>query len=526
MGIFDIFKAKQKDLSFKDSYNEQMGLSDKGITKTDGWHNLLTGLQQGNFDKATYAVPVWNRLHYEEAAAIYDSDKIARRIVDYIVDAALFHNFSFSFNEKDEQENLDINQKIIRELNEKYDVHSLISRSAKFGRVYGGAYILIGVEDGLKPTDPLDKNRIRSVKFLRPFDPYEIFPTVLSLNPASKNYLQPEYYTIATYGGSYITQIHHSRIIRFDGDMLSRRNFVYNGYVHDSIFNALKPILSNYHQSIAAVGALLQEFSIGIYKIQGLKGLMSVKKEDQILRRLSIIDRTKSINRSIALDAEESYERQSAQAGGIAEMVTTLKQELATQVDMPHTILFNEGPNSGTHGLGGSKGESELSDWQAKVSEYQKYVLKGKIKDLYDVLFSAKDNPITKGKIPIYDIQFQASRAMNMKEESEAMKTIAEVDQTYLDMGVISRKEIRARFQPYGLFDRYESKVQIEGDEPPEQENPMAQMQGGEEKGEGGAENKETMEQEEVKENEDLENNPQNLEPSSKDKLKKQEDEK
>ena len=466
-----------------DSGNRSSVLSNSAMNhRSDGWYNILTGLGKLGADKATYTDIFWSQLHFQEAEAIYAADPLARRIVDYIIDAALFHNFTFSVTEKDEDENIKFNESIIRTFNEKFDIHDLISRTAKESRIYGGAYILLGVEDGKLPLDPLDLNTIRSVKYLQRFNPNEIYPISPGLNPSRSNYLSPEFYSVNTYGGHANLNIHHSRVIRFDGHHLTRRHFISNGYIHDSILNSIRNLLANYHQSIAAIAYAVQDYSIGEFKMEGLRELIQAGKEDKVISRLTIMNKAQSIVRARILDTSEEFTKTTGQYSGLSDLVSTLRRELATQCDMPHTILFNEGPNAGTHGISSGKGDSELSDWQAKVSEYQKYRLKPKIRRLYDVLFSAQDNKLTKGKIPEYDIEFQAARSMSQKEEAEAYQDFAAADQMYLDMGVITPLEIRrSRFAPYGTFGRFQSKIQIENPEedvsqqnqPPEQEPPQ-----------------------------------------------------
>ena len=108
-------------------------------------------------------------------------------------------------------------------------------------------------------------------------------------------------------------------------------------------------------------------------------------------------------------------------------------------------------------------GNSEQSDWQALVGEYQKHHLRKPLRKLYNILFSAQDNPITKGKLPEYDVHFTAARSLNMAEEAEAYNSFATADSTYLSLKVLSAQEIRhSRFGTSGTFSRFQNKIELD----------------------------------------------------------------
>ena len=456
--------------------NVKMAHSPDELKRLDMWQNHLTGLGILGQDKGLATVPIWTKLPYEDAASIYASDPLARKIIDHIVESALIHDYRFTITDKDEKYNMKFNQDRRDILDKKFKVGKMIKDAATWARIFGTSYILVGADDGNNPDAPLDLDNLKSIEWLRAFDAQELFPMVGAFNPADPNFLYPEYYTLATYGstskGNF--QIHHSRVIRFEGRILQRRLFLQNGYTNDSVLNPVKELLSNYNMVIQALGIMVQEWSIGIFKIQGIESAIASGKEDLINRRISMIDKCKSVIRSVIIGKNEEYSKMSGQYQGVDNIAQFLRKELATHVDIPHTILFNEGPSSGSFGLSSGKGESEMSDWQAIVGQYQKHHLKEPISRLYRILFSAQDNKLTKGEVPKFDIKFTAARQLSMEEEAEVYSNFAVADRDYINMGVITPMEVReTRFSDTGTFKDLQTKVEL--DPKAVLENPMAQ---------------------------------------------------
>ena len=445
--------------------NVEMAHSPEAIQRLDMWQNHLTGLGIYGQDKSLASIPIWTKLAYEDATSIYASDALAKKIVNHVVESALIHDYRFTITDKDEKYNMKFNQDRRDVLDKQFKIADIIKEAAIWARIFGTSYIIIGADDGNNSDTPLDLKNLKTIEWVRAFDAQELYPAQGTFSPGSSNFLLPEYYTLATYGqtSSNNFHIHHSRVIRFEGKKLPRRVFVRNGYTNDSVLNPVKNLLSNYNHAIQALGIMIQEWSIGIYKLQGVDTAIASGKAELINRRVSFIDKCKSILRSVIIGKHEEYDKQSSQYNGVDNVAMFLRKELATHVDIPHTILFNEGPSSGNFGLSSGKGESEMSDWQAIVGQYQKHHLKEPISRLYKILFSAKDNKLTKGKVPKFDIKFTASRQLSMEEEADIYNQFAGADREYLNMGVVTNKEIReTRFSDTGTFKDLQTKIELD----------------------------------------------------------------
>ena len=460
---FPIQSSKPRALHILDK-NVTVAHSPSEIRRIDGWGNALTGLGIYGQDKSLAALAVWTKLAYEEAAAIYASDPLAQKIVHLVVESALFHDYRFALADKDEKQNIEFNQKRRDTIDKDFKLNEAIKHAAIWSRVFGSAYILIGADDGQDASSPLDLKNIKKIDWIKAFDAQELFPSTGAFNPDTTNFLFPEYYTLATYGGDLAGNysIHHSRVIRFSGKKLLRRQFIQNGYTDDSVLNPIKQFLSNYNQAIQALSVMIQEWSVGVIKVPGLAAQIASGNHQLLHTRMSLIDKCKSVIRSIIIGKDEEYSRMSSQYQGVDNIAQFLRKELATHVDIPHTILFNEGPSSGSFGISSGKGESEQSDWQAIVAQYQKHNLEEQINRLYKIVFSSKENELTKGEVPEFDLKFTSARPLTLDEEAEVYSLFSQADREYLGMGVITNKEIReSRFSDTGTFKDLQTRIEL-----------------------------------------------------------------
>ena len=437
--------------------------------RNDGWQNMLTGIGSYKQDATTRSISMWERMESEEAESIYASDKMCRRIINIPTVTALTHGYRLSYKEMKEEDMENFNNDRNDLLDRYYDLPHLIKTALIWARIYGVSYLLPGYNDGGQElSQPLDMSRVKKVDYFKLFGPRELFPLIPNFNALSPNYLYPQFYTLATWGGVPIdTAIHYSRVIRCEGQHLPRNLFVHNGYKHDSFIGPLREPLSDYSTAIKALSTMLKEYSVGVYKTKGLHDLLLSGNELKFLKKLKAMDQAKSLINSLVIDADqEDYERKSGNFSGVSEIVDDIRKDLATKSDIPHTILFNEGPGhaGASHQ---SSGKSEVSDWQEKVFNYQKDEIKPVLIKVYSAIFNSKENPLKshlkEKEVSNFEILFTPGRTMSLEEEAEAYMNFSAADDNYLNQGTITPQEVRvSRFGRFGTFSRFGSKIQIE----------------------------------------------------------------
>lgn len=433
----------------------------KPVLREDGWKNVLTGLGDMMRDKREGADVSLRLISYKKLMELYRSSDLAARIVD--LPAQEMTREGFDVRVEGDEESAEMFGAAMDDL----DVDCKLLESLKMSRLYGGAAILVGANDGSADlSQPLNEKAIVSIDFLTVFDPWECRPISYYDNPATKEFGTPEFYQITPnsvgIGIDVLQRVHASRIIRFSEPIASRlqlrntANGISQGW-GDSVLIRCAPLLRDYDQSWAGIGALMQDFAQSIYKIQGLAQALLADKDSVIKKRMMTIDMSRSLIKAVLLDKDgEDFERKSTAMSGIPETMDRFAIRLAAAAQIPVTVLFGQSPA----GLNAT-GASDIRFFYDSVRAQQKRVLLPALTRLVKLLMAAKKGP-TKGTEPEeWGIQFRTLWQMTDPEKAEVRLKMAQVDRAYLDMGVVSTADIgESRFGG----DEYSIETQVDLD--------------------------------------------------------------
>lgn len=419
------------------------------LLRLDGWKNILTGLGARGSDKRLGSISSYERMAEGQAEEIYASDEMAQKIINTLPMDMLREGFRLVSPDLDDKvlgDAMDYYERLIMSEDGNKITEALI-----WGRLYGGAALVIGAVGDDDPHEPLDINRVQAVTHLTLLNRWELIPQEINGDPTSKNFGYPEHYLIqprvsdttgnieAQKFANGSIRVHHTRLIRFDGSRLPRRTFITNHYWHDSLLNKLQDDIRDYQAAFSSVSALVLDFAQAIYKIKNLADIIASPDGMKTIQdRIAIIDQSRSILRATIVDADgEDFERKTTSMAGLDRTLGRLTQKFTAATEYPHTILLGESPS----GLGAS-GKSEKNDYFELVRREQTTNLKPKLMRLFRLIFSAGDGP-TRGKIPDrFDIEFEPLKHLNLEEMISARKQQAESDKIYLELGVVDADEI------------------------------------------------------------------------------------
>ena len=413
----------------------ELGHATEAGLRNDGLANALTGMGSGR-DKSqyTYTKPI-TFLMQEELEGLY-GEWLPRRIIDIYAEQATRKGFKVLFGgEGAKAEEVVGVEQVIEDL---YILESLMLAS-KNSRLYGGAVILLYINDGRSADQPVNKNNIIEVEGLEVLDRYQIAPVISEEN--IYDYSKATHYQIIA--GDLINQpnltyIHKDRILRFDGDWLPyrvrQRNYGWGMSNLQVIYDSFR----HYWTGLNSAATLLTEFDIFVHKIRGLAAMLGAGKEGQVKDRLVINDMSKSIYRGYAIDAEkEELEFVSRNFNGIGEILEKLRIDIIGASKIPHTLLFGESPG----GLG-STGRSEERDFAKTLGDYQTATFKRPLKQLMEYILLSKDGP-TNGKLPeSWRIHFNDLYELNEREKADVRARVAAVDGRYIQLGVLHPQEV------------------------------------------------------------------------------------
>lgn len=418
----------------------------KKLATVDGWVNILTGLGDSLRDKRLAAEAQFQPLTETEAEALYGSDDVAAAIVDTLPDEALRTWLTFHADENgdgtdDGDSTIDA---AVKDKLEGLNARECFKQAWTWSRLYGGAAVLLNLDDSLDLEAPLVVSAIRDVNSLTVLSRWELMTSTidLDLNLRSPRYGQPIYYRFAPRRGGANgsgLRIHHSRILRFDGVPLPVRLFSQNHYWGDSVLNRAQNAIRNYQTGNDAAAAIMQEFNQGVFKIKGLADMLMAGNDEAVQQRMATVQMARSICRAVVIDQDEEFTNVGAALSGVPEVIDRLASRLVVAARMPHDKILGESPS----GLGAT-GDSETRNWYDFVAAQRELTLRPKIQTLLTLILASRRGP-TRGQVPqTWSFSFDPLWQMDEKELADIRKTQADTDVAYITANVLDPDEVAA----------------------------------------------------------------------------------
>lgn len=405
------------------------------IIKYDGLVNFNTGLGTASSKRANNKYVYSNFINYAELDVAYREDWLARQIVDVPAQDALREGRRFVCADAEE----------ISKVEEMLNVMGQVQECYSWSRLYGGSIIIMITNQDLE--QPLNVNRIRkgNLRKLLVFERFELSTPIVNVtNPLADNYLEPEFYQIM--GGSQ--RIHHSHVIRFEGERLPRRIRFHEQGWGDSILRKVMDDLLDVVSAKGGVAELIQEANVDTITRENLANELAGDEEQAILNRFKVFREMKSNHRLSLLDGQEQYERKSISFSGVAEVLNELRIWISGAADIPVTRLFGESAK----GLSAT-GEGDLNNYHDSIRSKQTKDLTPKMRQLDEVLVRS-----ALGFFPD-DCEFEWNPLTQLSGEEIARQGLAnaQTDRIYLDDNIITEAHIARRLQQesvYGITDQ------------------------------------------------------------------------
>lgn len=402
-----------------------------GILNIDGWKNILTGMGILNRDKAESTRPGPHKLLNQiELEDLYIGDGLGRVIVDCVAET-----MTREWIEVEAQEFGDAVMTKLEALGAKAALTDLV----RWGRLYGGALAVIGLNDGLNLDEPVNEAAVRDIIFLKVYDRHQVSYSTMDLyeSPLNPKFGEPEFYTVNPLGGQQF-RVHESRVIRMDGDPLPARARQVNQGWGASVLQAPYEALRNSGTAYRACVQIIHEFIVSVLKMRNLADMIAAGNDQYVKDRLQILDLSKGLLNTVVVDEGEAFERHSATTTGLPDMLDRFIRQLAATSRIPVTVLMGQSPA----GLNAS-GDSDIRNWYDNVKSEQADRLLPAVKRIVYLVLLSKDFE-TGGRVPEgWRVCFQPLWQMSDTEQAALRKTVAETDQIYIEMGAVNESEIR-----------------------------------------------------------------------------------
>lgn len=334
--------------------------------KTDGWSDVDTGLgSSGKGQNLAYTRTT--NLSDTLLDDLYEGDWLARRVVEKIVDLSLARGFKIQDMEEGKADEL---LSRYQKLNIARHPEGAVQRALYLGRLYGGGALILGYANGGSDvTKPVTGKPELAYLETAGRPSMEVPAGARYTDPTDAKFGLPELYKI-TQGAFQNVVFHETRLIRTSG--LSKVTELETPEWSLSVLQPVACALARYGLAWESVSNLLQEASIGVMKIAGLIAMIGAKDTDTINARADIINNSKTVAKTIFLDADsdESFTRTNVGFADVPEILAQIMQDVAGAVDMPSMILFGETPR-GLNATG--EGDLQVFYDAAEYERQQKY---------------------------------------------------------------------------------------------------------------------------------------------------------
>ena len=427
--------------------------------REDGYVNLLNkyGTKQDNSEAYKFErEPVIPDM---QLTGLYEGNGLFSKIIDTPAEEALKHGFDL--NLKSDELNA-----FVEDALDDLEWEERAATAIKWARLYGGALIVMLIDDGRGLEEPVDWEHICSIDELRVYERSIVQPDYASLyqqdyggkgvgNRVSK-FGQPEYYYVSSIYGSF--KVHESRCLVFRNGVLpeqtSNATYLFWGmpeYVR--IRRALRETVTAHTDSVK----LLERSVQAIYSMKGLASLLTTDDgENQVLKRLQLVDTSRGLLNSIAIDSEgEQYDFKTFQFSGVKDVIDATCNMLSALTNIPQTILFGRSP-AGMN----ATGDSDFESYYNFVEKIQRLMLKRNLRTLLDVVFRAGIASGDVAEEPDYKLEFKPLWSLSDAEQATVDQTKAQTAlvkaqtaQAYVDMQALDPTEVRRRLASDEEFD-------------------------------------------------------------------------
>lgn len=397
------------------------------VTRSDGSYANAFLAKHTSRDRGSYNRHVsTRRLDYSELESIYEGDGLGKKIIDLPNEEMMRCSFDVEDGEA------------IHDALEILNAEPLITRALKWADLFGGALIVMIVNDGGALEDPLNENTVREVESLRVYDRWQVTRFRRFTDPADKRFGKTELYQISpTIGGNpYV--VHESRCIVIDGidvpDRIRERNDGWGNSKLQHIYDQLVKANDAHYWA----NGLLERAQQAVHGIPGLTNILrSPGGENLIRQRVDLVDMSRSVNNAVVIDGEESYDILSATMTSVPDIMDRLTLALCAVADIPEQLLFGRQ-------VGGlnSNGQSNLESWYAKIGAMQKQRLLPILNRLISIMPNSPEK---------FMIEFSPLWVPSEKEKAETCERKAKTAEIYVNMGALDPSEVRKE-----IADEYE----------------------------------------------------------------------
>lgn len=408
------------------------------------------------------------KLSDQQLALMY-RNLIVRRIVTLVVDDAI-KNFIEVEGDQDEC--------IVQEL-EALFIPEKLTEALYWDRLFGMSVALILADDGQELDQPINLKRLRRVSGVEVFDKRSVMEDSASLyydtDVRDVNFGKAEYYTITPPNGN-LFKVHRSRLLIFDGETLPKLERIANNGAGLSCLDGIPAAINRVKTSMDKTIDIMDKVSTSLLKLQGLSNVLQTEEGTKaVIKRLDLIDYSRRLNGSVAIDKDDEYAVFNIPLGGLTDIIQEMEQYVCAVTGYPFTKLFGRSP-AGMN----ATGQSDMQIYYDKVKSYQKRKLRPALEYLVKLIQLSSEGPTQGKELEKWSIKFKALEQLNDLEQANVDKTQAEVRAAVvkLVLDLVDNQMLDATQGRKYLAERGDipvSETELDLDDETEENNPLPQ---------------------------------------------------
>jgi phage-related protein (TIGR01555 family) len=472
-------KLTQMDriMRYADLIQKQTGKAVRPF-RADGYVNLMNRYGTSKDPAEHYHFEREPDIPDDVLTMVYEGNGLFAKIIDTPAEEAIKHGFTLK--DVSDQNVEDFYVEALDEL----DWEEIAMTAIRWARLFGGSIAVMLINDGGRLEDPLNWRNIKSIDDIRVYERAIVQPdyqSMYSYDPSDpfrtrgSRLGMPEFYQVTSRYGNFT--VHDSRCLVFQNGILPENatNSLYQLWGIPE-YVRIRRALKDAELAHESAPKLLDRSVQAIYKMQGLSSLLATEQgENQVLRRLQVIDMARGMLNSLVIDADgEDYDFKTFQFNGITDVVSASCNMLSAITSIPQTILFGQG-------VGGmsSTDDTSMENYYNYVERIQKRMLRSNLRYLLSIIFQAGLYTGEVDEVPKINVEFNPLWSMTDSEQADldqkkaaTQLTKAQTVQAYVSMEAIDPSEVRKKLADSDEFD-----VETMLDEYEDDEDLFANMQ-------------------------------------------------
>ena len=327
-----------------------------------------------------------------------------------------------------------------------------IRDTCAWARLYGGA-VCIALIDGQDYSTPLRVDSVGRGQFrgVLSLDRWMLDSSITDLiTEPGPNMGLPKYYTpFENAPGLRRVKIHHSRVIRMEGNRLPYWQRVVENLWGQSILERLYDRLIAFDSTTQGAAQLVYKSYIRTYAVKNLRDIIASGGDamNGLAQYVAMMAQFQSIEGITLLDADDKFEAQTQAAfAGLTEVLVHLGQQISGAVQVPLVRLFGQSPV----GLNAT-GDADMRTYYDMISQLQNRELRLGVTSYYRMLAQSLGIKPDKG----FGIKFRPLWLLSETDRASIAAQVTTAVSAGIDMGVpqqVALKELRQSATVTGIW--------------------------------------------------------------------------